>query len=57
MAMVHLSFSSGGRIVRFAGGDERVTCDGHDLVQEGTFASFQVLQGPAVQVAGTSMHC
>src|SRR5262249_17341843 len=51
---VHLSLTSGGRLVQFAGGDERVTCEGATLTQDSNIASFEVVPTPPVQASGTS---
>jgi hypothetical protein len=51
---VHLSLTSDGRLVQFAGGDERVTCEGATLTQDGTIASFEVVPTPPVQASGTA---
>ena len=56
MTEVGLSFFQGEHIVQFAG-NERVTCNGVDLALKNRAVTFEILNAPATQVAGTTVRC
>lgn len=54
---IALSFTSNGRLVQFAGNDERLTCNGTVIPVTNQFASFQVAEAQTSAIEGKPFSC